>query len=246
MPITTFERFEKKFIVTKEQFRRMMPTVLDHMDADAYCIDGKSYKLVNLYFDDDEDSIIRESVRKPKYKEKLRIRSYDIPKDENSIVYIEIKRKFKGVVTKRRAGFPYKDVMRYLETGEHPKTDSYIYNQVLDEIDEFLKQYPCYPKLFLSYDRHAYFMKDDPETRLTFDENILSRRDDLDLLHGNYGEPLLPEDKMIMEIKFSGAVPLWFSRLASSEGIFRTPFSKYGKEFERYYRQNHPSATDVQ
>ena len=109
MPITTFERFEKKFIVGREQYERLMPAVLNYMDADAYCLDGNSYKLVNLYFDDDDDSIIRESVRKPKFKEKLRIRSYDIPKDENSTVYIEIKRKFNGVVTKRRAGFPYKE-----------------------------------------------------------------------------------------------------------------------------------------
>ena len=244
MPITTFKRFEKKFIITREQYERLMPSILNYMDADAYCIDGKSYNLVNLYFDDDDDSIIRESVRKPKYKEKLRIRSYDVPQSENSTVFIEIKRKFNGVVTKRRAALSYKEVLHYLQTGEHPQTDSYIYNQVLDEIDTYLAQHPCYPKVFISYDRHAYFMKDGSDTRLTFDENVLTRRDDLDLLLGNYGEPLLPPDKLIMEIKFTGAAPVWFSRLASGEGLFRTPFSKYGKEFERYYKQNRPSAID--
>ena len=114
MPITTFKRFEKKFIITREQYERLMPSILNYMDADAYCIDGKSYNLVNLYFDDDDDSIIRESLRKPKYKEKLRIRSYDVPQSENSTVFIEIKRKFNGVVTKRRAALPYKEVLHYL------------------------------------------------------------------------------------------------------------------------------------
>jgi hypothetical protein len=245
MPITTFKRVEKKFIVTKEQAGLMMPTVLNYMSPDKYCPDGKSYKLVNLYFDDDDDSIIRESVRKPKFKEKLRIRSYDVPKSEDSIVYIEIKRKFNGTVTKRRAGFPYAELMHYIRTGEHPKTDSYIYNQVLNEIDTFFIQHPCYPKVYISYDRTAYFAKDGSDTRLTFDENITTRRHDLDLLSGDYGDPLLPDGKMIMEIKFTGGMPLWFSRLASGMGLFRQPFSKYGKEFERHYKENYTSETDA-
>lgn len=241
MPITTFERVEKKFIVTREQYERILPTIYNYMDADPYCLDGKSYRLCNLYFDDELDSIIRRSVDKPKYKEKLRIRSYDVPKSEDTIVYIELKCKYRGTGTKRRAGFPYKDIMNYLQTGIHPPTDSYIYEQVLCEIDSFLQRNPCYPKVFISYDRQAFFLKDDTETRLTFDDNILTRRYDLDLTLGNYGERLLPDGRLIMEVKMQGAVPLWLSKLLSSEGLFMTPYSKYGKEFEKYYKRQHPS-----
>ena len=241
MPISTFERYERKFIVTKDQFERLLPAVSEYMDPDPYCLDGKSYRLVNIYFDDDQDSIIRQSVRKPVYKEKLRLRSYDVPESEDTVVYLELKCKYHGIVTKRRAGFPYKDIKNYLETGVHPATESYIYEQVLCEIDSFLKRSPCCPKMLLSYDRHAFFLKNDKETRLTFDENIITRRSDLDLLHGVYGERLIPEDRMIMEIKIPDAVPLWLSKILSEEQIFMSSFSKYGREFERYYRETHPS-----
>ena len=224
----------------------MMPAISEYMDPDPYCLDGKAYRLVNIYFDDDDDSIIRQSVRKPVYKEKLRLRSYDVPESEDSIVYLEIKCKFRGIVTKRRAGFSYREIKNYLETGEHPATENYIYEQVLCEIDSFLKRNPCYPKMMVSYDRHAFFLKNDTETRLTFDENIITRRHDLDLLHGVYGDRLIPENAMIMEIKIPDAVPLWLSKILSAENIFMSSYSKYGKEFERYYRQTHPSASSAE
>ena len=91
MAVTTFQRYEKKFYITKQQRDRLLPVILEHMEPDEYCLDGKSYNLVNLYFDDDDDTVIINSVMKPKYKEKLRLRCYGAPKSGDDTVYFEIK-----------------------------------------------------------------------------------------------------------------------------------------------------------
>ena len=232
MALTTFKRHEKKFYITKAQHDRLLPVILEHMDADPYCTDGKSYNLVNLYFDDDDDTVIINSVMKPKYKEKLRLRCYGAPSSDDTTVYFEIKSKLYGTVIKRRAGMRYGDALEYIESGKRPQTDIYIYRQVLDEIDALRQRMPCKPRLIISYDRTAFYQKDDKSVRLTFDENIMSKRDDLDLSHYKGGEYLIPPDNMILEIKIPYAIPLWLSKALSDEGVFITSFSKYGREYK--------------
>ena len=232
MAVMTFRRYEKKFYISRDQYERLLPAVLEHMEPDKYCIDGKSYNLVNLYFDDDDDTVIINSILKPRYKEKLRLRCYGAPGSDESVVYFEIKSKLYGTVIKRRVGMRYADALEYIESGVRPQTDIYINRQVLDEIDELRKRIPCKPRLIISYDRHAYFMKTDPTVRLTFDENIMTCRDDLNLSHYKGGPYLIPPDDLILEIKIPYAVPLWLSQALSEEGIFMTSFSKYGKEYK--------------
>lgn len=237
MAITTFKRNEKKFYITRAQHDRLLPVILEHMEPDKYCLDGKSYNLVNLYFDDDNDTVIVNSILKPKYKEKLRLRCYGVPGSDESIVYFEIKSKLYGTVIKRRAGMRYADALEYIESGKRPETDIYIYRQVLDEIDEFRKRTPCKPRLIISYNRYAYFSKEDPRVRLTFDESIMYKSDDLNLSHYKGGEYLIPPDYMILEIKIPDAIPLWLSKALSDEGVFITSFSKYGKEYKMHNLQ---------
>lgn len=238
MAVTTFRRYEKKFYITRDQYEHLLPVVLEHMEPDEYCIDGKSYNLVNLYFDDDDDTVIINSVLKPKYKEKLRMRCYGAPSSDDTVVYFEIKSKLYGTVVKRRAAMRYGDALEYIESGKRPQTDIYIYNQVLDEIDELRKRTPCKPRLIISYDRHAYFMRSDPTVRLTLDENIMTYRDDLNLSHYKGGTYLIPPDDLILEIKVPYAIPLWLSQALSEEGVFITSFSKYGKEYKKYKLNN--------
>ena len=238
MAITTFKRYEKKFYITKEQKLALLPAVYEHMDPDPYCLDGKSYNLVNLYFDDDENSVVLNSILKPRYKEKLRLRSYGVPENDDATVYFEIKSKLYGVVYKRRVGMRYGDAKEYIRSGKRPQSSVYIHNQVLNETDEFRKRTPCEPKLIISYDRQAFFEKNNKSVRLTFDENIITSRDELDISKFKNGEPLLPEDRLILEIKIPGTMPLWLSEALSEQGIFITSFSKYGKEFIKHTTQN--------
>jgi hypothetical protein len=149
-------------------------------------------------------------------------------------VYLEIKKKFKGCVNKRRTSIRLEEAYRYLETKQKPELTNLMNKQILDEIDFLVQRYPTLkPVLFLSYERNAMFGKDNKNFRITFDRNILTRRYDLGLHYGIYGEPLIPKDQWIMEVKIDKAAPLWFAELLSSNKIYPASFSKYGTEYRR-------------
>ena len=228
----TFERREKKMLIDNSSVNDFVNDILEYMTPDEYNVGGEPYMISNIYFDDDGDNVIRHSVSKPPFKEKLRIRSYGVP-DKDTKVYIEIKRKLKGVGTKRRAKLLLWQLNEYLETGKHPEGISYIDEQVLREVDYYRATYNVYPKVYISYMRNAYFGKDNKKLRLTLDRDITVRRYDLDLSLGSYGDKLLPDGKSLLEVKFEGAVPFWFARIMSKYSLSFLPYSKYGNEFKQ-------------
>ena len=134
--------------------------------------------MANIYFDTDEYDLIRKSLEKPIYKEKLRLRAYGI-QSENSDTFIEIKKKFNGVVYKRRIKSKYSMAKDYLYNGISDK--KFETQQIFMEIEYMMKLYKLHPKVYIAYDRRAYFGKEDPEFRVTFDKNIVSRSNYLDL-----------------------------------------------------------------
>lgn len=229
----TFERMEKKVVVPTEIVPALKARIEEYMEPDAFNKGGEPYMICNLYFDDDADDVIRTSVTKPWYKEKLRLRAYGVPTDDTK-VFLEIKKKCNKVGTKRRVKFSLREAKQYLETGVHPDGLPYIDEQVLREIDYYRSHEAVYPKIYVSYLRNAYFGKDDPEFRVTFDSDILTRRYDLDLSKGRYGDQALSPGKTLMEVKFAGAVPLWFARLMSEYGLSFHTFSKVGTNFKLY------------
>lgn len=233
LAISTFKRYEKKFIITKKQCEEMLPVIEEHMTADKYCVDGKFYRICNLYFDTKDNDIIRHSVSKPYHKEKLRLRSYDRARPGDTL-FLELKKKTGKIVTKRRVALTVSEANDYIYNGIRPKKGSYLQDQVLDEIDYFRKINDCHPAVFIAYDRRAYFEKNNKDVRLTFDFNIITRREDLDLTLPVVGEKLLPDDMMLMEVKIPGAFPLWLARMLSEKGIYMTSFSKYGQEYKKH------------
>jgi hypothetical protein len=91
-------------------------------------------------------------------------------------------------------------------------------------------------------DRVAYYDKENPDFRLTFDTNLFGRRTYLDFDEENTLGRLIPEQMVVMELKVVEAVPLWFARLLSIHQIYPSSFSKYGAEYQRYIlegEQNH-------
>ena len=236
MPIYTFERYEKKFLVSAEQEKRLTAFLTENMDMefDAYCRDGKVYAIHNVYFDDENNSVINASLARPKFKEKLRLRSYECPKTGEEQVFLELKRKVRGIVTKRRATLSYNAAMDFVVRGIRPKTDSYSKNRMYDEIAYFLERKKVAPKVVISYEREALFSKTDPSLRVTFDRNIITRREQVDLMAGAWGEPLLPDGERLMEVKFLHAPPKVLCDFLTDEKIFMQSFSKYGNEYSRY------------
>jgi hypothetical protein len=230
----TFKRYELKYLVTPAQFEAIRASLVDRMLLDEYCRKKGSYMIYNLYFDTPDDEIIRRSLEKPYYKEKLRLRSYTMPTCGEDTVFLELKKKIGGIVAKRRAIMTFAQATEYLETGAVPELAAYQDNQVMREISCFLRRYAVEPKVFISYERIAYMDGSDPDLRVSFDFNILTRRQDVSLTGGDWGTELLDTDDILMELKCSGSIPLWLCRELSGLGLKRTNFSKYGTEYKKH------------
>ncbi len=246
--ISVFKRYEKKFLLDVAQYRKIVDFVDRYMVFDKYCIGEQVYGLLNVYFDTPDNLLIERSTDKPLYKEKLRLRSYFPPENNDSKVFFEIKQKYKECVTKRRAVLRYGEALELISTHLPPKLadDSYLNVQVTKEICAMFKRYPgLRPSVFIAYDRIAMFGKDDPELRVTFDRNIRTRRENPTFEFGLDGNELLPEGKYLMEIKIPNAMPLWLARYLSENRIFSTSFSKYGKEYEYLITNNKRSITTL-
>lgn len=243
MAIEVFNRYEHKYMLDHQTFEKVIKILDEHMVMDSHNEGHTPYTIANIYFDTPDDYLIRTSLSKPDYREKLRLRSYGTP-DENSKVFLEIKKKFKGIVNKRRTKLKLDEAYTFLESGKAPEHKDYMNTQVLDELEYFLKIYDVSPKLYIAYDRIAYFEKDNTDLRISFDMNIRSRRYDLALEKGDYGQRLLPEDVYIMEIKTSLAKPLWLTHTLAELYIKRTRFSKYGTEFKNMINHTEHDKTE--
>lgn len=220
----TFKRYEKKYLLNGEQYAALRKRLEGKAQTDSYGLTA----ICNIYYDTEDFYLIRESLEKPAYKEKFRVRSYGIP-DESSNIFLEIKKKYDGVVYKRRTSLPYGEAVNYLEKGIRPENET----QIFKEIDWFLNFYNAKPKVYLAYDRIAMYGAMDNELRITFDTAIRSRFYDLDLAKGDYGRRLLPEETYLMEIKAAGAMPLWLARALSDLEIMPVSFSKYGNVYKQ-------------
>ena len=233
MAIEVFNRIEKKYLLSEDMYGKFYEEMKPYMELDKYCNDGKCYSIYNLYYDTETDELIRRSIEKPVYKEKLRLRSYRIPQADDRI-FLEIKKKYQGVVNKRRTKLTLKQAYDFVNNGIMPVEGNYINAQVVRELDYFIKLYKPQPKVFLAYDRVALFGRDDNNLRITFDRNIRTRRDNPEIDKGDYGEQLLPQKKILMEIKTATSFPLWLTELLNRYEIRNVSFSKYGTEYGNF------------
>lgn len=220
----TFQRYELKYLITKEQQQLLYYQMNAYMKSDPY---GRS-AISNIYFDTTDRLLIRRSLEKPCcYKEKLRVRSYGIA-SEHSKVFVELKKKLRGVVYKRRIAMPQKTAVAYLAQGKPLEKQS----QISKEIDYAMAYYGSLaPAAFLSYDRCAFFGRMDESFRMTFDENILAREYDLSLTSERYGQRILPEDAVLMEVKTALGLPGWLLGFLHQQKVYQTSFSKYGAAY---------------
>lgn len=225
----SFKRYEKKYMLTLEQQKAILDGMKEYMKPDIY---GETTNC-NIYYDTDNWELIRKSIEKPVYKEKLRVRSYGVPKTGDN-VFIEIKKKYDGVVYKRRTTLPSEDFEKYLAGNKDLSSG----NQISKEIEYFQSLYNAKPKVYIAYDRTSYMGKDNEELRITFDKDIRFREYALDLRKGDFGEKMLPADTVLMEIKIPGTAPLWLAHLLSSVKAMPTSFSKYGTYYKEYVLGN--------
>ena len=222
--IMTFRRVEKKYRLTPAQKDALLTLIGPHLTPDAH---GRN-TICSLYLDTPDHLIIRNSIIARTYKEKLRLRSYGTPSMDD-LVFLEIKKKFKKVVYKRRERMTLRQAMAYIEDGQKP-CDS----QIMREIDYAMHFYrQPKPMMLIAYEREAYFDAENPDLRITFDTNVRARDVDCRLEHGAHGAYLLPEDAILMEVKTGGAMPVWLAQALSQCSILPGRFSKYGTAYLR-------------
>lgn len=225
-----FKRVEKKYLIDEDTYIRLEEKLKDHIVPDEY---GQS-TICNIYYDTPDRRLIRTSLEKPVYKEKFRVRSYGTA-SSGSTVFIELKKKYKGVVYKRRTG------MTLEQSDEFIKDQVFVdkNKQIQKEINYFLNFYKdIAPAMFISYDRVAYYEKNNPELRITFDQNIIYREEELSLDKGVWGTHLLNKGERVMEIKIPGAMPVWLSQILNELKIFPKSYSKYGTAYTRVTSKN--------
>lgn len=228
---SVFRRYELKYLITEEQKERILDAMEPYMALDKY---GRT-TIRNIYFDTDNYRLIRHSIEKPAYKEKLRIRSYKQATPDSS-VFVELKKKYDSVVYKRRFALPEGEAMEWVSREHHCEAVT----QITEEIDYFIDYYETlHPTVFLSYEREAYYSIDGSDFRVTFDDHILCRQQDLSLESDIWGEPILEEGKVLMEIKTAGGIPMWMAHVLSEEHIYKSSFSKYGTAYEKLIYPQH-------
>lgn len=221
----TFRRHEKKFLMTSTQYASVLQCLKTRMSVDEYGL----HTICNVYFDTDQYDLIRTSLEKPQYKEKFRLRSYGVQKTDG-VVFAEIKKKFDGVVYKRRIAAAPQDIQTILTQKRATEQD----RQIQSEIQWFFSAYKPKPKVFIAYERLALAANDDPELRITFDRNIRWRTEQLDLCSGDKGDAVLTDGSVVMEVKALGGIPLWLVSMLSEQKIYATSFSKYGVCYQRH------------
>lgn len=221
-----FKRYEIKYLINKSQLDELKNLFRQHMVADVH---GQS-TICSLYFDTPDFLLARRSIEHPIYKEKLRLRSYGVATPDTT-VFIELKKKYKSVVYKRRISMSESSACDYLIHRISPDE-----KQITNEINYVLDIYKdIAPAIMLSYQREAFYAKNDHDFRVTFDTNVLWRDYDLSLTKGIYGNPILGKDQVLMEVKTAGAIPMWLVDYLSKNHIYKTSFSKYGTAYKTIY-----------
>lgn len=215
-----FKRVEEKYLLNSEEREKFLNQAKEYIQED-----DKYFKstVCSIYFDTDNSDFIVNSLEKPIFKEKIRLRSYGIPNLEDD-VFLELKVKYKEIVGKRRIKMKLNEFYEYLEGKEYNKS-----SQIMKEIDYYFKRYCLKPAIFIGYDRESYQGAEDNNLRITMDQNLRSRRTDLKLELGDDGEKFFKEDLYLMEIKTLGSLPLWLVKILSESNIYPISFSKYGK-----------------
>lgn len=224
MENSIFQRREIKFLVDSRQRALLEQAFRGRMAPDPH---GES-TICNVYYDTPDYRLVRTSLEKPVYKEKLRMRSYGRVCGE-APVFLELKKKYNGVVYKRRISLPQRDAAAYM-AGLSSLPES---SQIGRELVYFRRFYEgLRPAVYLCYDRSAWFSAEDPDFRATFDCNIRWRVEDMSLCAPCGGDALLLPSQSLFEIKTADAIPLWLVEALDAGQIRQASFSKYGEAYK--------------
>ena len=290
---SVFKRVEKKYRIGAAERAFVEAAAGGPMAVDAY---GRT-RITSLYLDTPERSMIAQSVEKPLYKEKLRLRAYGdaagvalmgafgagpivrepggLPLSDGEVetrvasglqvpgaalalpVFFGIKKKFKGIVYKRRlaltlpaalafvSGLPYEQAC-----ARWPLSDAALAaaalspatRQIARELEAAMDRWlPLVPSMGIACDRAAWAYRPemfqeregdelfDSELRITFDDCL----EYLDCHRfRSPWRPIIESSESVMEIKSAGPYPPWLVEVLSAERIYPASFTKYGNAYQ--------------
>lgn len=226
-----FTRHELKFLIDRHTYGKIYKALMPYLVVDQHANKQGYYTVSNIYYDTKDDLFHYEKMKGQDFRQKLRLRTYG-HSDLDSESYLEIKKKHKGLVNKRRTALRLRDAYRFLEVDEIDNNDL-IDNtnasniQILKEVAFLKKFYTLEPKVALCYERQAFQGKEDNELRITFDDNLRKRHHNLRLELGSEGASYVSRDIFVLEIKVNDTIPLWLARILSQFSCSVQSFSKY-------------------
>lgn len=225
-----FRRRELKFLLNDDQCAVIREALRSRMAPDIHGLNT----ICNIYYDTPDYRLIRHSLEHPVYKEKLRLRSYGIATPDAD-VYLELKKKYKGVVYKRRVKVTEAEAIAFMNKSGPLLKNSQISREILYFRDFYQS---LQPQVYLCYDREAWYAPTDRGFRMTLDCNVRYRTSDLSLSSPCNGRAILQPGQTLLEVKAEGAVPLWLLELLTQEQIFKQSFSKYGRAYEQMLKEH--------
>ncbi|MFI3172267.1 MAG: polyphosphate polymerase domain-containing protein [Eubacteriales bacterium] len=223
---TTFKRYELKYLLTVSQYQKLCSLMEEYMTLDEF---GKN-TINNIYFDTPDYLLIRRSLEKPCYKEKLRVRTYGTYSEEKT-AFVEMKKKYHGVVYKRRLPLSQQEAFDFLLKDCPLQHET----QITKELTYFMHYYhDLQPAVALFYEREAFYGSIDHDFRMTFDHNIRINLNSASFHEDDSSKLVIPKDSILLEVKTSRGLPSWLLSFFSSEHIYKTSFSKYGTAYKKY------------
>lgn len=227
-----FMRYEQKYVIDTHQMDRLVDGLLKNgFEHDFYCPNGKYYTVYTVYYDTKDIHATRMSLNKDLYREKIRLRFYEYPIKDDTVLWLEIKKKLKGKGNKRRLPLNLEDSLNLMNNNINPCDENIVYPQIFSEIKYCLDSHKLKPLLFIKYNRLALFHAKE-DIRLTFDINV--EYSNIASFSGNLDLDLLPQTKdvIILEIKSLTNYPLWLANLLNELNIYSGSFSKHTNTYE--------------
>lgn len=227
-------RLEYKFLVRNEFLEKLRNKILPFVELDQNVKEdaGNEYTVRSIYFDSSKFDFYHEKIEGIKVRKKLRIRSYD-SKNDNNLVFLEIKNKYDNFIGKNRAPIQYYDLKNLLKTKcvqTYTLTNNGYANSVKDSEKFFhhILRNDLKPTILIVYEREAFFSKFDKSLRITFDKNLrfydkpnmkhLYKEDDLEVATPHH---------FVLELKFNNGYPKWLQDIVQEFGLIRRSVSKY-------------------
>ena len=230
------DRFEMKFVITRDQRDAIMPALMERMRADENAMDGAYYPIISLYYDTPDRDCYWEKEQSVPSRRKMRVRVYgSLDGKLPPTIFVEIKHKCDGRGVKRRLRVPLEEAL-WICAGNPPRRPLNVLDmRIVDEIHMLVKKRNFRPTVAMRYDRQAYADKDpESDLRVTFDTGIAYRFDNLDPIPDDrrFDRFMLPDGYSVMEVKVTGAVPYWLTKLVGEHHCILQGHSKYNNALE--------------